>query len=127
MAKSTNFSIRPADWKLSDLIYPALAVSSLAYLYLIYKDAFCWSDGDHARLFLISLTIAIPEIVIWFIAARGAKGIKEYAQLIKGSKDGKSLNYFANALMLIVLYVVIMTAANSFVAGFKGTNYLKLV
>ncbi len=52
---------------------------------------------------LLSLTIVLPVVAIWLVAMYGFVKIKDYAQLIKNSKDGAALNTISTGLLFLAL------------------------
>ena len=50
---------------------------------------------------LLTLTITIPEIVIWIIALVGYLRFKNYADTISKSKDGKAFKTMARGILLL--------------------------
>lgn len=50
---------------------------------------------------LVSLSLAIPVMTIWFMAFYGFIQFKQYANLIKKNQDGQSLAKVANGLMVL--------------------------
>src|SRR5947209_9847564 len=86
--------------------YVCFALVSIFFIYLNYHEALVESDAatSQAKLLLVNGTIAIPEIIIWAIAFRGALRFKHYATVIKDGKDGKGLTLIASALLLMALY-----------------------
>lgn len=72
------------------------------------------------------LTILAAEIIIWTIASVAAFRFKRYALSITDHEDGKALNYVANALLLLTLYVVLFPVASTIVGYFAGGPYMRL-
>jgi hypothetical protein len=54
---------------------------------------------------VIALSVAIPLIITWFIAAYGAWKLKEYADSIKKYKDGAAFATLATGVQLLVIYM----------------------
>lgn len=52
---------------------------------------------------LIRLTLALPLVMIWFLAFYGSATFKAYALKIIGSPDGRAFNVLANGLMVLAL------------------------
>ncbi len=59
-----------------------------------------------AKTHLVLLSFAIPQIIIWIVATRGAQRFKCYTNKIKDHKDGKSFDLVASGLVLLVINVV---------------------
>lgn len=58
-------------------------------------------DLSVLQLRLLSLTVALPLMVIWFLAFYGFAKFKEYALRIIDSSDGQAFNTLANGLMVL--------------------------
>lgn len=67
---------------------------------------------------LLSLTVIIPLIAIWFTAFYGFIKVKEYSSLADGSKDGHGMKLIAQGLMLFAISLPL----NSILSA--GRNYL---
>ena len=52
------------------------------------------------------MTIVLPEVFIWTIAARSASRFKTYANMIKDTADGHNSNHLANGLLFLLGYVI---------------------
>lgn len=113
-------------WAHDGVIYPLLALVSVLYVLLMYKDALLFKSHSNGslKLFLLNITIALPEIAIWTIAMRSAVRFKQYANLIKDSKDGESMTYLADALLLMVIYVIFLTMSPTLIGLFKNSRHL---
>jgi hypothetical protein len=111
------------------LIYIFFVITALAYLYLSYRNGLIVKNHAHdmMKLFLINASIALPELVIWGIAFMSSIRLKEYALKIKGSKDGQSINYLANSMIMMSVYVVLITTSTSVVYIFKSSNSLRTI
>jgi hypothetical protein len=118
---AARMSTEVAVWRYKKPAYGMLAVAAIAYVILIYHNALSnHGSASSLRLFILSATIALPEIAIWLIAFMGVGRLKRYAASIHGNRDGEALNYVANALLLMALYVVTLTMASTLVAESKG-------
>jgi len=117
MAKNIS---EPKTWKFTPLAYSFPLVMALVFVYLTYSTP---ASSDSSLL--IRFSILIPEIIIWLLATLTAVRFKQYVMSIKNSPDGESLNYIANALLLLVVYVILLTSADAFVRLFINTNFLE--
>ena len=107
-------------WFDSPLIsYVIPLVTGLIFILLTLK-----APATNERSQAVQLTIVIPEIIIWVIASVGAFRFKKYASSISSHPDGKGLNQTANALLLLVLYIILLTTASSLVNLFARSRYL---
>ena len=94
--------------KSSSLVYAmafAAAILLVAVTAISAKSLSGTPDGSFQNL-MIRLSISVVEVVLWLIAFHCAVRFKRYANSIKQSKDGKSLGYVANGLLLLVVYIV---------------------
>jgi len=62
---------------------------------------------------LLRVSIALPLIMIWWIAFYGFSSFKKYAFLIKGSADGKAHANIANGLAVLAIGLPISTLAGA--------------
>ncbi|HSX43556.1 MAG TPA: hypothetical protein VLF59_05745 [Candidatus Saccharimonadales bacterium] len=88
---------------------------------------------------LLSVTLIIPEAIIWFVALFGAESLQRYSRLIKGGAEGKQVHTLARGLFLLAIgmpLASIFSAALNVVTvhrpSFKATaviiqNYVNLV
>jgi hypothetical protein len=82
-------------------------------------------DGSGVFSALIeSLSISLAEIVIWFIAVRGAIRFRQYTDSIKGTKDGVALGNLSTGLNWLVVYIVILIIAGPTVHYFKHSSLI---
>ena len=65
------------------------------------------------RADLLSLSIAIPLLVIWFAAFYGYDKFKHYAQTIGSAPDGHAFNYIANGLGILAIGLPITSILSS--------------
>lgn len=68
---------------------------------------------DQARL--LSLTLIIPYIVIWFVAFFGYVRLKSYAMLISKSRDGRFLLNIAEGLLVLAIGLPVTAIADSLI------------
>lgn len=99
-----------------------IAFILVSILYLIFNTTASVNNESIA----VRLSVSIPEIIVWFMAFFSALRFKDYASSIKNSKDGQGLNTIANALTLLVVYVMLITSGNTIVRAFTGSGYLDL-
>ncbi|HJQ08752.1 MAG TPA: hypothetical protein VJ836_04710 [Candidatus Saccharimonadales bacterium] len=62
---------------------------------------------------LLILSIVIPIIAIWLSAFYGFAKIKEYAQSVKDTSEGKPFESIANGLMVLVFSLPLLAAAST--------------
>lgn len=110
------------NWTLAPLITFMPLALGVVFIYLSYWASVNGIDTE--RPFAIQLTIIIPEIIIWTLAAVGATRFKQYAVAIRDSADGKSLDLIANGLLLMVAYIIVMTTAGTVVDMLNHSRYL---
>ncbi len=94
-----------------------MARSKLFYWYaalvIIFAGLLIVPAPDHATLVkyhisaltlrIITLTLIIPEALIWFAAFFGYSKLKHYSQLIETSKDGRQIAKIARGLLLLAI------------------------
>src|SRR4051812_18386024 len=93
---------------------PKVIFLSLALIYLA-QSVFAHPDPDtmqryhlsRGQLVLLVLTIALPYMVIWFIALFGYLRLSVYASAIRQSREGKALGLIAQGLLILVLWLPI--------------------
>lgn len=93
---------------MSKLIYGLLAVITVVYLALslvaeIDSAALSRYDVDATQLRLLSLTIVLPVIAVWFAAAYGLVNVGRYARKIKNTPDGEGFKYIAGGMVFLAL------------------------
>jgi hypothetical protein len=108
-------------WNSSTLPYLIPLVIGIVFAFLVIAI-----PVNTERSLLVRLTITIPEIIIWLIASVGAFRFKKYATSIKNYPDGKGLDKIANALLLLVLYIILLTTASTIVNLLAHTEYLDI-
>jgi hypothetical protein len=115
-------------WRNRRMVLVVLAITSLAYILITYRAAELSHQGNVSALhaFLINCTVALPEIAIWVLATIAALRFKQYAHAIRGSADGKAMNFIANALLLIVGYIILLSVAGAVMMLSKNSSYLNL-
>lgn len=120
----TLHSIEQA-WGRSALIYTVIALFGAAFIYESYQTALLQHQGGMG-FFLLHLSFSLPEVLIWLLATVGALRFKNYAMSIKTSSDGSALDYIANALLLLVLYVVLVSLGGTITDVAANTRFERL-
>lgn len=111
------------NWRYANTAYFVLGFASFFYLFCIQRSSeLAGGDKTEASHLIINLSFGLPEIIIWLLAARGAIRFKEYANSIRGSQDGSALNLIADAFLWLVVYVVLLTFGNQFLALARGNT-----
>lgn len=110
--------------KISRVLYALPVVIGVVYLTLTITSKAAHGPGMDL---VARLSIVVPEIIIWCLATLGAVRMKTYAYAIRQSEDGRSLNAIANALLLVVLYIILLSMRNAIAHPFIHTPYLRLV
>lgn len=62
----------------------------------------------------LSLTIALPYVIIWFIALIGYLRLRSYALSIKGTKDGEAFRKIGIGILLLTIWLPLSTLVSSF-------------
>lgn len=68
---------------------------------------------------MLKISVLLPYVVIWFVAFFGYVQLRDYSNLIKESKDGRSLSVIADGLMILAIAMP-MTALASTVTNYLG-------
>ena len=88
---------------------------------------------------VLLLTIALPYIIIWFIALAGYLRVKTYAKSIESSPDGEAFTIISRGLLWLVLWMPITAIFSAIGAQYyihnpsatasviRFSNYLNLV
>lgn len=118
-----------SSWPYGKLFYGSIAIVTLLMLvltYLIAKDNPV-AGVSFLRHLLFKLSILLPVIFIWIIAARGVRRFKNYAYLIRESPEGAGMNRLANGLLLLVVYIIVLNAVSSFLILFKDSAHIQTI
>lgn len=65
------------------------------------------------QLHLLALTVAIPIVLIWLMALYGFNRFHEYALAVRKSREGRSLNYLATGLMVLIFSLPLLSSLSS--------------
>jgi hypothetical protein len=115
------------SWKYETVSYIFPIAMGIIFVFINYQTTRTPGLSTKAPYsFPVLLSIIIPLVVIWLIATYGAMLFKRYATTIKDSNDGKSLNEIADALILLVLYIILLPMANTLESLALHTEYLRL-
>lgn len=116
-------------WPFGKLLYVLIAAVALLMVFLTYVIVKLNPQDSVSlvRILLARLSILVPLIIIWIIAARGARRFKDYAYLIRRSPEGDGMNRVANGLLLLVVYIIVLNVVGSFVSLFQDSAYVKIV
>lgn len=109
---------QPIVWKHKLLYYMLIVLSSLGFMVLLlsYRNVTLGAR----------LSIAVGEILVWFVAATVAVKVKNYALSLDGEADGRAINTIANGLLWLVVYIISLSVATDFAAVFYGTSWSSL-
>jgi hypothetical protein len=116
------------NWKYAGIcrIIPFVAAASYILSSYYVSQSLNTRDLSPTSLFLLNLSVVLPIAAIWVIAMRGALQLKQYSIAIKKTADGEGLEYVANALIALVLYVIALPLLRSFSLHFEGEPLMKL-
>jgi hypothetical protein len=114
--------VRSTTWQHERRFYAATVFATIVYLLALFSVHY--EPGQSNIRLLINLSIGLPAIAIWFLAARSATRFKQYSQAIKKSKDGAGLNDIADALLWMVTYIIVLIIISPLSGLFKDTAYL---
>jgi hypothetical protein len=114
-------------WKYKSISYIFPILMGIIAITLDYRMSLTRSSNNETiTSFPLLLTITIPVIAIWLLATYGATRLKSYAHSIRASNDGKNLNYIANGLLWLVVYLLLLPTANPIEGLFVNSRYLRL-
>lgn len=74
---------------------------------------------------ILSLTILLPYILIWFVALYGSMHFKSYARKISGTADGKACSILADGLLVLAYSMpvaAVVTSINQYITS-KHSGY----
>jgi hypothetical protein len=98
--------------------YYLLAILILLYFFVALSippdpDALSKYNLSVTSAKIISIMVILPFLAIWIIAFRGFIKVKDYAQLIMSTRDGKALNRLGDGLMVIAVSLPITSLAGN--------------
>jgi hypothetical protein len=70
-------------------------------------------DIHGTERFIVDLTILIPVLLIWLMAAYGVTTFKNYSIMLKGTKEGTGIDLIADGLLVTLSYFVISSLFSS--------------
>ncbi len=76
------------------------------------------------QLGALKLTIIIPLLLIWLVAAYGALRFRHYSDLIAGEPDGKALRLISIGLGILVAYLISSTFIPAILPHFLKSRWL---
>jgi hypothetical protein len=71
---------------------------------------------------VLGLTVILPLIGIWFIAAYGYVRLRKYAENIIESKDGKAMSRIADGIFVLALWLPIVTIISNLTSYYGRTH-----
>lgn len=106
--------IHSKSWPHERYLYGSLAVAAVLLIGLTSQVALTARQPSHSNLalYLLKMTVVVPEIAIWLLAALSTKRFKCYALSIKSEPDGRHMNVVANGLLWLVGYIVSLCLAS---------------
>jgi hypothetical protein len=78
---------------------------------------------DTLELQVIRLTVIIPMLATWILAAYGAIRFKSYANSIRASADGKAMKFIATGLGWLAGYLIILTMIGAILPYLYQSEY----
>jgi len=115
----------------ASFVYAVIAAAALAFVGIMFRAAALIHRFDpqiNSRLYLVThLLTLLCEVVLWYILARSAVRFKSYAVSVIESKDGRALNYIANAVALGLLYAMLFGMASTVKTIFWQSPDLTLI
>ncbi len=131
--RAVRYGIKTVGWEYVALTcaYSVIFGAALVFLYMVFHGSDLIAanrTGVDPALYRESHTfIVLIEVILWAIMARAAIRFKSYAREISPSKDGKALNYIANAMLLSVVYAILFDAASTVKTQFINSPNLHFV
>jgi hypothetical protein len=71
---------------------------------------------------ILTLTIALPYLIIWYVAFTGYLRFKSYTDTIKKSKDGVAFNTISTGLLWLVLWLPISTIVGTITSSYYRSH-----
>lgn len=106
------------------VIFIALSILYVVFTLITPSDANVlrrYQISD-TRAHVLSLTFAIPMVIIWLVSLFGYLRFTNYAYNIGASKDGKALLRLADGLLLLALSLPISTTFNTVLLYFTRSD-----
>jgi hypothetical protein len=72
---------------------------------------------------LLQASVAIPVLLIWLTAIRGAMSFKRYATLLANDIEAPAMNWIANGLIWLVAYIVLLALVGQLPAYAMHTSW----
>lgn len=89
--------------------YALVLVLWLVYVALYLKAPLIGPNSynlSHTQLAFLKLTVALPFLIVWSLAASGAIALKRYVKLIAGSTDGQAFSKLGKGLAVLVIGLI---------------------
>ncbi len=98
------------------LIYVLIALVYCSLILLIPPDASVLTKYgiSAAQVKLLSLSLAVPILLIWWLGFFGFIKLKQYAYSIRSNKDGKSFEQISNGLMVMAIGSPLISIISSY-------------
>jgi hypothetical protein len=107
----------------------AFVIVGEAWLVYVFLSAFAPTAQTFGlawwQLRLVQLTVSVPVLIIWLVAAYGAVRFKDYTVMIRGSKDGAALSRITDGLLIIVGSTILQSFLNLLQRYAVGTPLLE--
>lgn len=95
-----------------------LLYAGLTFLVDVDQKTLDKYDISQGQVKAILLTIALPYVIIWFIALAGYLRVRTYSRFIEDSPDGKAFSVISRGLFWLVLWMPLTAVASAL-----GSNY----
>jgi hypothetical protein len=76
---------------------------------------------------LLQTSVALPILLIWLIAIRGAMTFKRYANLLVKDVEAPAMNWIANGLLWLVVYIILLAMVGVLPAYYAHSSQLGTV
>lgn len=104
-----------ATWKYSSVAYGVLIAAGLLDLYMSLRmpDVIDRQGAGKIGVAVMAVSIVLVQMVIWWVAMRGANDFMRYIQTIKNTPDGKGMSDIAKALLWLITYIILVPLTTS--------------
>jgi hypothetical protein len=111
-------------YRILTAIFAALSILYIALNILlpVNKVTLTKYHIDNGQYTALILSIAIPYLIIWFIALLGYARFKTYADTIRKSKDGRAFQTISKGILALALWLPISTIIGSITSGIYSSN-----
>jgi|GEM_PF-2000700 len=99
-----------------------LAYAALTFFAPVHANIY---HVSYFEIILLQLTIILPLLAIWLVAANGGASFKHYGGLIRHGEDGRGLDTVSTGLLLVVVFFILQALLGSIPQYLVGSPYLQ--